>query len=127
MRGPAPDWGGVDGSIPTGNLYTAARFFSPPEVGRWGARNSEQVRRFYQLWTLKEAYVKACGLGLSLPVDWITFTIDGDQVTASLDARLDDDVSAWRFARFSPTSRHHVAMAVRSPSVAVWTMDEPGT
>lgn len=109
-------------------LTLAARFFSPPEVASLRVlRNSEQVRRFYQLWTLKEAYVKACGLGLSLPVDWITFTIDGDQVTASLDARLDDDVSAWRFARFSPTSRHHVAMAVRSPSVAVWTMDEPGT
>ena len=106
----------------------ADRFFSPSEVASLRAlRGAEQVRRFYQLWTLKEAYVKARGLGLSLPVNQIAFTVDGDRTTVNLNTVLDDDASSWLFARFSPTSRHQVAVAVRDPTVAVWTVHEETT
>lgn len=54
---------------------------------------------FLKLWTLKEAYAKARGLGLYLPVEHLAFVIDdAQQVVAHFDAAIADDPEAWRFA-----------------------------
>jgi 4'-phosphopantetheinyl transferase len=51
-------------------LEIADRYFSPPELERLRAlAESEQGRRFFTLWSLKEAYVKARGVGISLGLD----------------------------------------------------------
>jgi 4'-phosphopantetheinyl transferase len=48
----------------------AARFFSPPEVEALNATPEPMRQRvFYTFWTRKEAYVKALGKGLSVPLD----------------------------------------------------------
>src|SRR5687768_11680228 len=48
-------------------LDIAEQFFSRPEVEALAAVAPEGQRaRFYQVWTLKEAYIKARGMGLSL-------------------------------------------------------------
>ncbi len=56
------------------------RFFAPPEAAWLPAdpadpRFPEVRRRFFTLWTLKEAYVKARGLGFHLPLS--RFTVGG--------------------------------------------------
>ena len=54
--------------------------------------------RFFQLWTLKEAYIKARGMGLALPLREITFQLDGRARPAiALSAAIDDDASRWWF------------------------------
>jgi 4'-phosphopantetheinyl transferase len=50
-------------------MELAQRFFSHPEV-EWlrSVPESERVPSFYACWTAKEAYIKACGEGLSKPL-----------------------------------------------------------
>ena len=45
----------------------AARVFTPDEQ-RWLAGSTDYDTRFFTLWTLKEALLKACGRGLTLPL-----------------------------------------------------------
>lgn len=56
----------------------AERFFSPVEVDEI-ERCPEPLRqtRFIEIWTLKEAYVKAIGDGLAHPLDRFAFHFDG--------------------------------------------------
>lgn len=52
------------------NLEIADRFFAPKEVHFLRrAGESEQQRIFHEIWTLKESFIKARGLGLSIPLD----------------------------------------------------------
>ncbi len=51
--------------------------FAPQEISAFEQLQGEaQDRRFYQYWTLKEAFIKARGMGLSLALD--SFYFDGD-------------------------------------------------
>ncbi len=46
----------------------AKRFFSPDEAKLVSGAPDEQQRVFFQIWTRKEAYIKAIGLGLAQPL-----------------------------------------------------------
>ena len=53
----------------------ADRYFSPTEVADlFALPEAEQLSRFYDLWTLKEAYIKACGLGLAISLQHFSYT-----------------------------------------------------
>lgn len=95
-------------------LDVADRFFSPLEVRALRALPKEaQPRRFTSYWTLKEAYIKARGMGLSLPLEQFSFHISPvSEPTISFDPRLVDNPARWQFARLLPTRSHMVAAAV---------------
>ncbi|NOR87131.1 MAG: 4'-phosphopantetheinyl transferase superfamily protein, partial [Bacteroidales bacterium] len=53
----------------------AQRFFTPSEINDMETAGSqkEQVSYFYQLWTLKESYMKAIGKGMSMSLSSFAF------------------------------------------------------
>jgi 4'-phosphopantetheinyl transferase len=71
---------------------------------------ADRGRRFHEHWVLKEAYVKARGLGMHLPLDRCGFLLGGKTVRA----RLPESTAPWVFDLWRPTSRHVAALALRS-------------
>ncbi|EYF01262.1 4'-phosphopantetheinyl transferase family protein [Chondromyces apiculatus] len=112
---------------PSSTVEIADRFFSPEEVrALHTVPPSGQRDRFFDYWTLKESYIKARGMGLSLPLEQFTFLLgdDGpaaasrpmrarDDLRIAFDPRLVDDPESWQFALWSPSERHRMAAAIR--------------
>jgi 4'-phosphopantetheinyl transferase len=56
------------------SMDVADRFFSPVEVSALAVVPLQQQQyRFFEYWTFKESYIKARGMGLSLPLDKFSF------------------------------------------------------
>jgi len=93
----------------------AERFFSESENAdlRGRAPGRHHAHRFFDFWTLKEAYVKAIGKGLSHPLDTIVFRV-GDDGSITFIPPPETAADCWRFALFSPTEHHRLAVAARS-------------
>lgn len=95
-------------------LDIAERFFSPSEAAALRALPVEdQLDRFLTYWTLKEAYIKARGKGLAIPLDHFSFHLDaGGAVRISFEPALEDDPHRWSFTRMRPSERHQLAVAL---------------
>ena len=92
-------------------LELAERFFAPSEVAHLRAAPSDiRDERFFTLWTLKEAYIKALGTGLS--TDLKAFAID------PVRPGFADGDDRWHFAAAAPTPRHALAICVRRTDAA---------
>lgn len=71
-------------------------------------------RRFFEYWTLGEAYIKARGLGLEIPLDKFSFCLDeGPEVRIECEPELGDRAEDWQFRRYRLGRRHQMALAVR--------------
>jgi 4'-phosphopantetheinyl transferase len=93
----------------------AARVLSPTEISNLMALPlSLRPARFFSYWTLKEAYVKARGLGLSLPLQAVSFDLDMAGISITIDPSLNDHGDDWQFEQWAPTDQHLVAVAIRS-------------
>jgi 4'-phosphopantetheinyl transferase len=94
---------------PTG---VAELYFAPSEIAAL-ARSTRRSELFFEIWTLKEAYAKARGFGLSGPFAGAAFSFDASRITARFAPELEDDPAQWHFERRRPTNRHTLALAVR--------------
>jgi 4'-phosphopantetheinyl transferase len=94
-------------------LELARRFFAPREAAHVAAVDSvERHRVFFDYWTLKEAFVKATGLGLSVPLESFWFDLSDPPVASFADAPRDVGRD-WQFARLALGPDHAAALAVR--------------
>ena len=100
------------------HLLLARRFFAPAELAALEALPPQrQPDAFFRFWTLKEAFVKAQGKGLSVPLDSFAFSLAADrppQVSFPSSGR--DDPDPWQFAQLTLGGRFQIAVAVRFPS-----------
>ena len=103
----------LDRAIRWGDL--AERFFAPREAAALrGLKASEGPTRFLEYWTLKEAYIKARGIGISLGLERFSFHLDRPgEIAISFDETLDDDPDDWRFQQRPIGERHLLALAAR--------------
>ncbi len=91
----------------------ARSVFSPHEVAALEALEPElQGPRFFSYWTLKEAYIKARELGLSLPLDKFSFTLHPEQAPTIAFHGLDDRPERWWFHCPQLSGPHACAVAV---------------
>ncbi|MEQ8344394.1 MAG: 4'-phosphopantetheinyl transferase superfamily protein [Sneathiellaceae bacterium] len=92
----------------------APRVFSPEERAALAdGGEADRSRRFFSFWTLKEAYIKATGTGLSVPLDRVTVDLGGPAIRVHEQGAADP--GAWRFVLFSPGPAHLAALAIRHP------------
>ncbi len=82
----------------TADLAIAHHFFTPAEQ-RYIGYGPEANDRFYELWALKESYIKAVGQGLSLPLDAFCITVE-DNHTASVRIIDDPTPPPYHFAMY---------------------------
>lgn len=96
-------------------LDSAESFFSPSEAKTLKSLvPEEQTQRFFEYWTLKEAYIKARGMGLSIPLDQFSFHLErGQPIRITFDSRLKDDPSIWQFELRRVSEQHQMAVGIR--------------
>ncbi len=112
---------------PGRTVELAHRYFAPaeldallqlPEVAPYlGAETRRD--RFFRLWTLKEAWIKARGLGLKIPLASFAFRFTPDvnnltscqTIAIATTPAAGDARSGWRFAEAQPGPEHRLALA----------------
>jgi 4'-phosphopantetheinyl transferase len=96
-------------------IDVAGTCFAPAELAALRQEPAaSQSRSFFRFWTLKESYIKARGLGLSLPLDQFSFQIQPEGSIRFFTAPASNDPAAhWRFWQFGVAGRHVVALCVR--------------
>ena len=98
-------------------LGVARRMFSESEYDALTHHEGRNfLEYFYEHWTLREAYVKARGIGISFPTRQLCFTTHGEKVSVEFDDTVDDCNKNWHFQLIRPNSTHIVALALRNNS-----------
>lgn len=98
------------------SVELADRFFSPAESGALLQLDpSRQKEEFYKYWTLKESYIKACGMGLSIPLDHFSFKFgEENEIDINFENGRNDNPEDWKFWSFNPSESHKAAIAIRN-------------
>lgn len=98
----------------------AEHFFATGEVDALHALPVEQrSEAFFHCWTRKEAFIKAIGMGLSIPLDAFTVTLDPEKAALLDTAWRSIEASDWTLCTFRPAPGHVGALAVEGVG---WTL-----
>ncbi len=110
--------------------HIAERFFSSQENAALRALPPAlRAEAFFNCWTRKEAYIKASGEGLSLPLDQFDVSLVPGEPAALLDARGDaQEATRWSLRALSPGVGYAAALAVEGHGwqLECWQWPEEG-
>jgi 4'-phosphopantetheinyl transferase len=103
------------------NEEIAERFFSPQEVATLRSLPLDRRQEaFFSCWTRKEAYIKARGEGLSIPLDQFDVTLTPNEPAVLLAVRGNEgEVRRWSLLALAPTPDYVAALAVEGK---VWRL-----
>ena len=94
-------------------LGIAENYYHPDEYAQLRQQQGdEQIRFFYQLWTLKEALLKALGVGISAGLENLNFHL-GDAISVSLSPVLQAQsvTDKWQFHQWQLPDTGYCALA----------------
>ncbi|MDH4217048.1 MAG: 4'-phosphopantetheinyl transferase superfamily protein, partial [Gallionella sp.] len=93
----------------------ARRYFSAGEIEALGnLAPPEYAEAFFRCWTRKEAFIKATGRGLNLPLDQFDVTLASGEAAALLRTAWDKDEAAhWSLRELQAGNGFTAALAVR--------------
>jgi 4'-phosphopantetheinyl transferase len=103
----------------------AERFFSPREAVVLRSL-PPQLRReaFFHCWTRKEAYIKALGKGLLMPLDQFDVSLHPDEPAALMATHHDpQEVQRWSLRSLLPGEGYVAAVAVEGHLWRLWCGD----
>jgi 4'-phosphopantetheinyl transferase len=105
----------------------AEHFFSPREITRLRALPTPlQATAFFACWTRKEAYIKAKGEGLALPLDQFDVSLVPGEPAALLRAAWDPQEAArWSLQDLAPAPGYRAAVAVAGQDWRLTCWDGP--
>jgi 4'-phosphopantetheinyl transferase len=105
----------------------AERFFSPREVDALRSLPADLRRHaFFLAWTRKEAYIKARGEGLSLPLNQFDVSLIPGEPAALLSAERDpQEILRWRLQELMPGPGYVAALAVEGHGWSLCCWDWP--
>jgi 4'-phosphopantetheinyl transferase len=93
----------------------ASRYFSSIETSSLLALPKTQwLDRFYDLWTLKEAYIKACGMGLAIPLGDFSYSIEEERLGIDFAESRDDNADSWQFWQLDAGDDYKLSLALNS-------------
>jgi 4'-phosphopantetheinyl transferase len=107
----------IEAIVPDETSAEVARANFPAGDIAWlmaAADDHDRLRRFYRLWVIREAVLKADGDGLTRPLAAIRIAIDGDEL------RLADE-SRWTIVEAPPLDGYAAAAAIPRRSAVTWT------
>lgn len=100
----------IDDSVRTAEV--AKSFFSTNEIASLERLpRSLQIAGFFHCWTRKEAYIKARGMGLSIPLDSFDVSLNPGEPAALIATRDSADVSNWKIENLEIDSGYAAAVA----------------
>ncbi|HEX7294719.1 MAG TPA: 4'-phosphopantetheinyl transferase superfamily protein [Pyrinomonadaceae bacterium] len=95
-------------------------FFSPAEVTTLRALDPAfKTQAFFDCWTRKEAYIKAVGKGVSLPLDEFSVSLTPGTPAALLAAADPLELSRWYFKALSPLPNYAAALVVEGNDLEI--------
>ena len=89
---------------------------------------AERPHRALSLWTLKEAYIKARGMGFALPLENISFVFERDgEIRLEANDGVDDEPGRWRFSLLDHAGHRVALMAAlkEAPQLEIWEARPP--
>ena len=106
----------------------AEQFFSPNEIKVLrGLPAAQQDTGFFNCWTRKEAYIKAHGEGLSLPLHQFDVTLAPGDPAVLLETRVAlDRADRWTLQALLPGGNYVAALAVEGHDWKLSTWQWPG-
>ncbi len=104
-----------------GVLSIADRYFTTEEAAALHRQAKDaQLRRFLEYWTLKEAYVKARGMGFSHPLNSFGFDVEEPgKIRAWFEAGGGQPSKKWHFWQAMPVPDYLLAVCVERSGAAV--------
>ncbi|MBP2000602.1 4'-phosphopantetheinyl transferase [Paenibacillus shirakamiensis] len=113
--------------IGSNQMDIAARYYTVLEnqyLQEEGIAEEEQLRRFYEIWSLKESYMKATGQGLSMPLE--SFSVYKDVDSGEFRCISEADPKPWYLRQYPVDDQYCMALCsthvIQDEQVEQWDM-----